>query len=74
MAFLAPYIFENYYGTQWTIAVNFSGAEFNWDQHEHLTRAQFVGGPDYESAIQWAARANRPARLHALTLTSLKEC
>jgi len=51
LAVIAGYIEKNYYYVQWSIAIDYSGIEFNWSEHPRLIRAQSFSDPDYPTAI-----------------------
>jgi len=52
LAILSEYIYENHYGTQWSVAIDFSGVDFDWHRNERLIKAQSFDDPDYPTAIK----------------------
>ena len=51
LAILAAYICKEHYYTDWSFAVDISGADIHWDSHPRLIHSQSFGDPDYSSAV-----------------------
>jgi len=51
LAYLSDYIFNNRYGTNWSLVVDISGYNVDWEDHPRLTRAQYFHDDDYPDAI-----------------------
>lgn len=51
LAILVAYICKEHYYTDWSFAVDISGADIDWDNHPRLIRSQSFGDPDYPSAV-----------------------